>query len=125
MAHEVEDNHNTTIVAKIKPALRVAWMRTRAWHGEEVTIAVRTEMVKDGAKLKLEIYPKGNAVIDTIDNETIDKNKKDKKYKIDWKDKTLPQGVSEFLVKATLTDFALSADSDPLVVDLVPPAFSS
>ena len=124
MAHKAEGDHNTTLTVKVKPALRVAWNRARAWHGDKVTIVVRTDIVKNGAKLKLEISPKGSAVIDTISGETIQENKKDKEYTIDWKAKTLPADIAEYIVKATLEEFAISAESKPLLVDLKPPAFS-
>jgi hypothetical protein len=125
MTHEVDGDHNTLILAEVTPAIRVSWTKARAWHGEKVLIAVRTDLVKNGAKLTLEIYPKGNAVIDTLPNETIQDNKRDKEYSIEWKSKTLPEGVSEFLVKASLPEFQIEAESDSLWVDLVVPAFSA
>ena len=124
MAYRVDADHNNTLTITVTPALRVAWTCARAWHGDKVKIAVRTEMVKNGAKLKLEISPKNSAVIDTIAGEVIQDNKNDKEYTINWKTKTLPADISEYIVKATLEDFAISAESNPLLVDLKPPAFS-
>ena len=123
--YEFEDNHNTLIPGVVTPKLQVSWSRHRAWHGDTVAILVRTELVKNGTKVKLEIHVKDGQSLDTLDKGTITDNRHTKIYKIDWKNKKLKADVREILVTATIKDLDLTADSDPLLVDLVPPLFSA
>lgn len=123
--YEFEDNHNALIPGVVTPTLQVSWARHRAWHGETFTILVRTELVKNGTKVKLEIHVKDGQSLDTLDKGTITDNRHTKIYKIDWKNKKLKADVREILVTATIKDLDLTADSDPLLVDLVPPLFSA
>jgi hypothetical protein len=123
--YEFEDNHNTLIPGVVTPMLQVSWSRHRAWHGETITVLVRTELVKNGTKVKLEIHVKDGKSLDTLDKGTIADNRLGMIYKIDWKSKKLLADVREILVTATIKDLDLTAESDPLLVDLVPPLFSA
>jgi hypothetical protein len=123
--YEFEDDHNTLIPGVIAPKIQVTWSRHRAWHGETVSILVRTEFVKDGTKLKLEIRVKDDKLLDSLEKGTITSNANSQDYKIDWKAKKLKPDVTEVVVTASLKDPAITADSESLFVDLVPPMFSA
>jgi hypothetical protein len=124
--YEFESAQDNLIIGVVQPKLQVAWSRRRAWHLETVSIQVRTELVNDGTALKLVIHSHdGKVVIDTFDAETITGNKLDKDYKIDWKTKNLKEDPHTFLVKATIKDLSLTAESAALAVDLVAPQFSA
>ena len=125
MAYEFEDVHNTLIQGIVTPKIQVTWSRHRAWHGETVKILTRTELVKDGTKLKLEIKAKGGKKLDTLEKGTIKTNANDQEYKIDWKSKKLKPEEGEVVVTASIKDPAITADSEPMLVDLEPPVFSS
>ena len=88
-------------------------------------ILVRTELVKDGTKVKLEIKAKGGKTLDTLAKGAINNNANDQDYKIDWKSKKLKPEEGEVVVTASTKDPDLSADSEPMLVDLMPPLFSS
>ncbi len=122
--YEFEQDHNNLIPAQVTPTLQVNWSQHRAWHGDTVKILVRTQMVNDGTKVKLEVKPKGGTPIESFTKDTVTGNTLDKDYKIDWKKLQVPEDSQEFVVTATLTDFNVTADSDSLFVDLVPPLFS-
>jgi len=124
--YEFEDDQDKLIPGVVQPKLLVAWSRRRAWHLETVTIQVRSELVKDGTEVKLEVQSHdGKVSIVAFEKETITGNKLDKEYKIDWKDKKLKEEPYKFVVKATVKDPPLTAESADLAVDLSPPLFSA
>jgi hypothetical protein len=123
--YEFEDVHDTLIPGVVTPKIQVTWSRHRAWHAETVGILVRTEVVKDGTKVKLEIKTKGGKLLDTLDKGTIAGNANDQNYKIDWKTKQLKPETAEVVVTAAIKELKLTADSEPMFVDLVPPMFSA
>ena len=120
-----EGDHNKKIPGKIKRTVRVAWLRARAWHGEEVTIAVRTTHVKNDAKVELKIFDEDEGDVDAVGDLKITDSKLDHKYTIDWKEKTLPADKYKFVVKAIIDGKLTSESSPPLIVDLEPPFFSA
>jgi hypothetical protein len=123
--YEFEDVHNTLIKGVLTPKIQVTWSRHRAWHGETLKILVRTELVKDGTKVKLEIKTKGGKTLHTLEKGSITGNANNQDYKIDWKSKRLKSEEGEVVVTASVKDPALTADSEPMLVDLEPPLFSS
>lgn len=124
--YEFEDNQDTLIQGVVQPKLEVAWSRRRAWHGETVSIQVRSELVKDGTPVKIEVHSSdGKVAIVTFDKEKITGNKLDKDYKIDWHAKKLKADPYKFVAKATVAAFSLTAESEDLAVDLTPPLFSA
>jgi hypothetical protein len=100
--YEFEDVHDTLIPGVVTPTIQVTWSRHRAWHSETVKILVRTELVKDGTKVKLEIKTEGGKLLDTLDKGTIAGNASDQDYKIDWKAKNLKPDTAEVVVTATI-----------------------
>ena len=123
--YEFEDVHDTLIPGVVTPKIQVTWSRHRAWHGETVGILVRTELVKDGTKLKLDIKVKDGDSLGTLTKGIISGNANRQDYKIDWKAKKLTPDVTEVVVTASTIDPKLTADSESLFVDLVPPMFSA
>jgi hypothetical protein len=123
--YEFENDHNNLIRGTVEPKLQVDWSVHRAWHGETVKILVRSECVKDGSKIRLEIKPRDESVIEILDKDVITGNKLDKDYTINWKDHDVAADAKEFVVTAVIPDFALIAVSPSLYVDLVPPMFSA
>lgn len=115
-----EIEHQGQVVARVQ----VAWSARRAWPGDEVTIKVRTEQIKDGDAVKLTISAlDGGAEVDSVADLAIDGAKLDHVYKIDWKGK--PYGDKrEFVVKAKISDRLESEASRPLYVELDPPVLS-
>jgi len=122
--YEFENFQNNVILGVVTPKLQVSWSRHRAWHKETVRILVRTELIKDGTKVKLEIKTKAGKTIDTLDKGTLSGNANNQDYKIEWKDKKLDPVTAEVVVTASIKDPALTADSEPLFVDVVPPVLS-
>jgi hypothetical protein len=126
MAYDFEGDQDTLIQAVVHPKLHVEWSQRRAWHGQTLTIQVRSELLNDGTTVKLEVQSENGKAVDTFAAETINGNKLDKPYKIDWSAKNLPEDPHKFVVKATVTaPVALNAQSEPLAVDLVVPLFSA
>jgi hypothetical protein len=123
--YEFESFHNSLITGVVTPKVQVSWARHRAWHKDTVRILVRTELVKDGTKVKLEIKLKGGKSLDTLDKGTISGNANSQNYLIDWKSKKLDPVTAEVVVTATIKDLALTADSESLFVDVIPPLLSS
>jgi hypothetical protein len=111
----------------LTPVLRVSWSQPRCWHGDNVTILVRSIYVKDGGEITLNIYAVGNAnAFDTIQHLTINGNSLDHPYTVDWKNKVVPPNSTSFQVKATLTTPAIDSPvSAAMAVDLVVPVFSA
>jgi len=120
-----ENDHNNLIQGTVQPQLQVDWSVHRAWHGDTVKILVRTQAVKDGSKIKLEIKPIERSVIEILDKDVITGNKLDKDYTINWKNAKLASDAKEFVVTAVIVDFGLLAVSPSLFVDLIPPLFSA
>lgn len=123
---EIEGDHNSTLTVTVKPTLVAQWSRSRCWHGEKVTIAVRSSFVPDGTTVELKILTKdGLAEFVSIKDQKINGSKLDHSYTIDWKDNPPPDGKYEFVVQAITTDPAVtSPNSLPLAVDLVSPVHS-
>ena len=124
--HEHEDDHDTHIKAELKPTVLVEWDRTRAWHGEKIDISVRTTLVPDGSVVDLKIFTTDEQTeVDEIKGLKVTGSKADHKYTIKWKEKVIPDGKRDFVVKAFVIDpKAESPLSGKLYVDLVPPPFS-
>ena len=119
--------HNNTMNCVLTPVLRVSWSQPRCWHGDSVTIRVRSNYVKDGGQITLNIYAvNDNNAIDTIANIPINGNKLDVPYTVNWKTKVVPANSTYFEVKATLTTPAITSPaSAAMAVDLVVPVFSA
>jgi len=111
----------------LTPELRVSWSQVRCWHGETVTISVRSSYVKDGGIIDLNIYAVGHlAAVDTVAALTLNGNSLDHAYTVDWKTKVVPAGATHFTVVATLQNpNIVSPASDPMGVDLIIPVFSA
>lgn len=121
--HDFRNVHNNKISGQVQPKLQVSWSVHRAWHGDTVKILARTEHVKDGTKIKLEITTAGQTIA-TFDKETITGNRLDKDYPINWKKTNLPPKAGDFLVKGTIQTLNLIATSPALTVDLEAPTLS-
>jgi hypothetical protein len=126
---QVEQDHNNTRTDQIAPVLRVSWSKKRSWHGDQVTIRVRSSYVLDGSNVNLEISAVGHVpAIATVANQPINANTLDHVYTIDWKAIVLPAGASQFEVKAVLqapAPVVTSPASEALFVDLEAPIFSA
>lgn len=114
---------DATNPGKVPKVAQVFWSRKRCYHGEEVTLSVRTENVPDGASVELILSADNGGEIDKITGLTLSKGKVDHKYKIDWKGK-VPAKAREFVFKARV-DKLTSGDSPVLLVDLGPPEMSA
>lgn len=121
-----EGPHNVPNPGKLPKVAQLFWSKKRSWHGEEVTLSVRTENVPDGTAVTLTIFPRGSAaVIDTKAGLSVKTSAVDHKYKIEWKDKPLPKPPGrEFIFRAEIGKLK-SGDSPILLVDLEPPMFSA
>jgi hypothetical protein len=119
--------HDNTMDCPLTPVLRVSWSQVRCWHGETVTISVRSSYVKDGGIVDLDIFAMGNGVaVDTIAGLTLNGNSLDHAYTVDWKTKTVPPGATKFTIVATLQNpNVMSPACDPMGVDLIVPVFSA
>ena len=121
-----EDQHPQGQLAE---RISVSWSQPRCWHGDTVVIRVRTERVPDGHAVQLEVYDQAGAVqIEQLPNQQIANNAKDVNYTLDWKTKLTqpPPYPAQFIVRATVPVLNnLTADSDPMAVDLIPPLFSA
>ncbi len=118
--------HNKTMNCPLTPVLRVNWSKPRCWHGEAVNILVRSSYVKDGGQITLVIYPKGDPnAVDTLAPLAINGNALDHAYTVNWKNKPVPPNAKEFEVKATLANPNVTATSEAMAVDLLPPVFSA
>jgi hypothetical protein len=115
--------HDATNPGKVPKVAQVFWSRKRCYHGEEVTLSLRTENVPDGTAVELTISGKDGGTVDTVGGLQIAKSAVDHKYKIDWKNKALPD-TREFVFKAKV-DKLLSGDSPVLFLDLGPPGMSA
>src|SRR6188472_3814051 len=122
-----QQNHNHTMDCPLTPTLRVSWSKPRSWHGENVTISLRSQYVKDGGQVTLEILATNDRTtpVETLGPLTLNNNRLDHVYRIDWKTKPVPAGAVTFEVKAILANPNTVATSDPMAVDLVVPVFSA
>lgn len=124
--YEFENAQDHLIPGVVTPKLQVAWSRRRAWHGETVTLQVRSELINDGTSVKLEVKSQdGSLTMDTFAAETITGNKLDKAYKIDWAAKKPKETPNTFVIVATVTTPHLTATSPVMTVDLSKPLFSA
>jgi len=113
--------HDNTTLGKVPRVAQVFWSQKRRYHGDKVTLSVRTQNVPDGAAVELRILPKGGgAVIDTITGDTLTGSQVNHVYTIDWKTKTIPDGAREFVFQAVIGKVVSSA-SPTLFVDLALP----
>lgn len=124
----IDDQEDRDIPGQLTAAITVNWAQPRAWHGDIVTIRVRTNRVPDGYNVQLRIFPDGvNNHFDQVPNQPIADNKLDFDYTLDWKTK-LPQPApypALFRVEAAVIALNINALSDTLAVDLIPPLFSA
>jgi hypothetical protein len=117
--------HNAPNPGKIAKVGLVFWSKKRAFHGEDVTLSVRTENVPDGTAVELTIVPVGGGeVVDTIKGLSIKTSQLDHKYTIAWKGKPLPKNGRGFVFKAVIGKLK-SGESSVLLVDVEPPMFSA
>jgi hypothetical protein len=122
----VENDQNNVVPQQLTPVVGVSWSRSRAWHGETVTIQVRTSFAPDGTLVDLEITTSpGGAAVATVANRVINGGVLDHAYTLDWR--ALPAQTSElYVVTGRLTQYPIaSPPSPPLTVDVVPPMFSA
>jgi hypothetical protein len=118
---EFSGPHDATNLGTVPKVAQVFWSQKRRYHGDEVTLSVRTQNVPNGAAVELRISPRnGGAVIDTITGATITNSKLDHTYTIDWKTKPIPASAREFVFQAVIGKIISSA-SPILFVDLAPP----
>lgn len=124
--YEFEKSQDHLIQGVVTPKLIAAWSRRRAWHGETVTIQIRSELIIDGTTVKLEVKSEDlKLTMDTFASETITGNKLDKDYKIDWASKKPKETPNTFVIVATITAPHLTATSAAMAVDLSMPVFSA
>lgn len=122
---DFEGDHDNTVPAPLTETVQVSWSKARSWHGDTVTIRVRTARVRSGDNVRLEIHVAGGAAFHTLPNQPIQNNTLDYDYQLDWKTMVIPPG-SMFEVTAHLVELNLtSARSEPMAVDLIPPLFSA
>jgi hypothetical protein len=127
---KIDGDHNIEHLGKIAMLLRAAWSRRRAWHGEKVTLELRSELIKDGTELKIYIKAvDGDARgFDRVPGKSLTASKLDHEYTIDWK--TFAYGerhefVFDAIAKFDVEKNKVEAASPPLRVDLSPPVFSA
>jgi hypothetical protein len=124
---DYENSQDTTITAVVTPAILVEWSRVRAWHGDVVSIAVRTSLVPDGTAVVVKVLTKtDNSEVDSIEGLSIAGSKVDHDYTIQWKEKGVTAKNQEFVLKAVITTEPKmeSTLSPALVVDLATPVWS-
>jgi hypothetical protein len=125
----IDGDHNIEHKGKVAMVLQAAWSRRRAWHGERVTMEVRSELIKDGTTLKLYVLQaSNNKPIDRVAPTSLTASRYDHDYPNDgWK--ALAYGENrEFLIEAIAaidSQKQVSAKSPPLRIDLDPPTFSA
>jgi len=123
---EIEGDQNTTLEVTVVPTLAAYWSRARCWHGEKVKIVVRSAFVPDGTAVELKILAKdGLEEVAEVVGQKIAGSKIDYEYTIEWRDKALPEGATEFVIAAKTTEPAVTAEHSPsLFVDLTAPVLS-
>ncbi|HZS56458.1 MAG TPA: hypothetical protein VFA65_18780 [Bryobacteraceae bacterium] len=125
----VENTHDTVNPAQLTERVTVSWSQPRCWHGDDVTIRVRTERVTDGYMIQLQVLAQGAANhFHQLANQPITGNKLDVPYTLNWKT-LLPQPPpypTQVQVRATVVGLNnVTALSDPMAVDLIPPLHSA
>lgn len=125
----VENTQDTVNPAQLAERIIVNWSTPRCWHGDSVTIRVRTERVPDGSLVRLRIFAQGAPNhFDQLVNQPITGNKLDVPYTLDWKTKLVqpPPYLTQVQVSATVQVLNnVTALSDPMAVDLIPPLHSA
>jgi hypothetical protein len=124
----LEDTENHNIPGQLAERVTVSWSKPRSWHGDSVVIRVRTERVSDGYLVRLQVYDQAAVtLIEQLPNQPIANNKIDLNYTLNWKTRLAqpPPYPNRFLVRATIILLNITADSDPMDVDLIPPLFSA
>lgn len=123
---DYESLQDTVIQGRVTPVVMVEWARLRAWHGDTVSIAVRTSQVPDGSSVTVKILVKdGGAEVDTVTGLSISGSKADHDYAIQWKDKPVSADKNAFVLKALIDDPKVESPLSPaLLVDLEPPVLS-
>jgi len=91
-----------------------------------VKIVVRSAFVPDGTAVELKILAKdGLEEVAEVVGQKIAGSKIDYEYTIEWRDKVLPEGATEFVIAAKTTEPAVTAAHSPsLFVDLTAPILS-
>lgn len=122
---DFENLHDNKIEGKVTPAVIVEWSKRRAWHGDTVSIAVRSWQVPDGTAVTVKILATDNSVIDTVTGLSLTGGKADKDYPIQWKGKTVSEDKHAFALQAFIDDPKLESKPSPvLLIDLQPPVLS-
>jgi hypothetical protein len=122
------DSPNDLVVpAQLTASITVSWSKPRCWHGDRVTIRVRTQRVIDGSLLRVQIFVHGagNHFDQIHPNPTITNNAANIDYTLDWQTKLNPPYPTQVDVKATLFVLGIDALSDPMDIDLIPPLHSA
>ncbi len=124
---DFEDNHDHTVPAPLTEEVLVSWSKPRCWHGDTVTIRVRTGRVIDGSTVELKVWVQGaGAHFHQIPNQPINHNQLDFDYTLNWKTFVIPAGSVDFVVTARIVQINItSAPSEPMKVDLIEPLFSA
>ncbi len=116
--------NNITHYSGITAEARVAISTHRTFHGKDVSISVRTKLIKDDTAAEIKVLKKNDkSEIVTIAGQNISDSKLDHEYTIDWKGKDL-ENEKEFLINVII-DEKLEVESAPLYVDMEPPLFSA
>ena len=124
----LEDAENHNLMGQLTERISVSWSKARCWHGDEVKIRVATERVPDGYLVRLQVYEQAGVVqIEQLVNKPLTDNKLEVDYKLDWKTRLTqpPPYPTQFVVRATVITLNLTATSEPMEVDLIPPVFSA
>ena len=123
---DFEDNHDTVVPAPLPELIQVSWSRSRCWHGETVTIRVRTQRIPDGSMVRLEVAAQGGAAFHVLPQQALQNDQIDYAYPFDRDSTVIPLNTTDFVVTATAVLLNLtSPPSEPLTVDLRPPLFSA
>ena len=126
---KIDGDHNIEHLGKVAMVLRAAWSRRRAWHGEKVTLELRSELIKDGTELRIYIKPAAGSTprFDRVAGKSLSASKLDHEYEIDWKAFVYGDHHEFVFDTAAVVEPGkeVAALSPPLRVDLTPPVFSA
>jgi len=122
----LQGDHNKSHPGSLTALIQAHWSQHRCWHGEDVTISVRSSRVSDSAQLDLAIVPEGNEQnpLETISDKKVSSSKLDHKYTVNWKEKPFGEN-RKFVIQATVEKKLKAPLSPVLYVDLEPPIFSA